>query len=200
MTRRAKTTKKAAAFPSPAQVRQATFDLIAEKGYGKTRLSDLADRFKVKLTDFHATYPSVDAIIHDFLNDVDNTMLSTVNPKSASNKREIYFDMMMARMDALQEHRDGVVRWLKEIAKQPQLWVGILKRWQSSLTLMLDIAKDSPVYPVKKIGLAGVYAVTLKTWVEDDTADMAKTMATLDKALGKAENIAEKFLKRPKRS
>lgn len=200
MSRRSNTAKKPKAFPLSAEVRQATFNLIAQKGYGQTRLSDLADRFNVPLTEFHAAYSSVDAIILDFMDDVDLTMLANINPKSAANKRELYFDMMMARLDALQEHRAGVVRWLKETTKQPQLWPAVLNRWQKSLTLMLDIAKDSPVYPVKKIGLAAVYAATLKTWVEDDSADMAKTMAALDKALERAENIVEKFLKRPKRS
>ena len=199
MTRRTSAAKKAKTFPSADQVRQATFDMIAARGYGKTRLSDLADQFGVSFKEFHAHYASVDDIIRAFLDDVDQSMVASVHPGSAANKREIYFDMMMARMDALQEHRAGVVRWLKEIVKQPQLWGGVLKRWQKSLSLMLDIAKDSPVYPVKKLGLAGVYATTLRTWVDDDSADMAKTMASLDKALSKAESVAEKLFKRPKR-
>lgn len=199
MTRRTNIVKKATSFPSPDQVRQATFDSIASKGYGKTRLSDLADTLRVPLKDLHAQYSSVDSIIDSFLDEIDRSMIDQINPKTAENKRELYFDMMMARLDVMQQHRDGIVRWLRETAKQPQLWIGVLKRWQKSLSLMLDIAKDSPVYPVKKVGLAGVYAVTLKTWIEDDSVDMAKTMATLDKALGKAEEFTQTFLTRRKK-
>jgi len=38
-------------------------------------------------------------------------------------------------------------------------------------------------------GLAAVYLSTMRTWVKDDSDDMATTMAALDKALDRAENV-----------
>jgi ubiquinone biosynthesis protein COQ9 len=173
---------------------KACFEMIAEKGLGKTRLSALAAQFNVPLRTFYDRYPSVEAILTRFIDQVDATMLDQIGRTEGTPKRDLYFDMMMARFDALQTHRAGVKRWLAELPKQPTLWAGTLKRWDQSISLMLDIAKDSPLFPIKKIGLAGIYTVSLKSWMKDESADMAKTMAALDGALSRGETIIQRFM------
>jgi ubiquinone biosynthesis protein COQ9 len=175
------------------KVFRTTFATVAERGLAKTRLSALARDLKIPLKNMHAHYGTVDGIIAAFLDHVDGEMVKNVS--AGTVKRDLYFDMMMARFDALQPYRDGVVRALKDVGQHPLLLATLLARWNRSLSLMLDIAGDSPVYPVKKIGLAGVYLAALKAWVGDDSPDMAKTMAALDRALAKAGSVVERFLK-----
>ena len=43
---------------------------------------------------------------------------------------------------------------------------------------------------VKVIGLTGIYLKTLRVWCDDESPDMGKTMAALDKNLGQAEEWA----------
>ena len=38
-------------------------------------------------------------------------------------------------------------------------------------------------------GLAMIYAEAYRVWLGDDSKDMAKTMATLDRALGRVERL-----------
>ena len=45
----------------------------------------------------------------------------------------------------------------------------------------------------KIIGLTGVYLKVLKTWRDDESPDLGKTMAALDKHLGQAERLANTF-------
>jgi len=191
-----KAATKPKALPARDKVIAATFALIAEKGLGKARLSTLARQFKVPLPRFYEEYPSIETILSRFIDQVDAAMLENVGDLETSTKRDIYFDMFMSRFDVLQEHRDGVKRWLTELPKHPTLWSATLKRWDQSLSLMLDVAQDSPLLPVKKIGLAGIYFVTLRSWLEDDTPDMAKTMVSVDKTLGKAGDFVGTFLTR----
>ena len=40
---------------------------------------------------------------------------------------------------------------------------------------------------IKVVGLSGLYLKTLKTWVDDDSPDMAATMAALDNSLKNAD-------------
>jgi hypothetical protein len=40
----------------------------------------------------------------------------------------------------------------------------------------------------------------LRAWVKDESADKSKTMAALDRALGRAERVAGGFRRREKRS
>ena len=42
-------------------------------------------------------------------------------------------------------------------------------------------------------GLAVVYAGTFAAWLRDETEDMSKTMAALDRNLGRAERFANTF-------
>ena len=196
MSKKKKAPRPVAATPALTDeaVVKACFEMIAEKGLGKTRLSALASRFNVPLRQFYDRYPSVEAILMRFMDQVDRAMLDQIGRTEGTPKRDLYFDMMMARCDALQLHREGVKRWLGDLPKQPTLWAGALKRWEQSLSLMLDIAKDSPLFPVKKIGLAGIYTVTLKSWMNDETTDMAKTMAALDGALSRGETLIQRFM------
>lgn len=186
-------------FPDEDKVIKAAFDLIAEKGLGKARLSAIAVKLKTPLPLLYAIYPTVESIIHKFLDDVDRRMMDAMpaNPADMA-KRDIYFDLLMTRFDALQAYRAGVVRWLQDLPKHPDLWIPTLKRWDQSLSLMLDIAQDSPLFPVKKIGLMAVYSAGLRAWMKDDTESLDKTMVAVDKNLGKADSFTRTFLQKKK--
>lgn len=184
---------------SDAAVFRACFDRIAEKGLGKTRLSDIARTLKIPMPQLYTTYPSVEAILGRFCDHVDANMLEAVTNDDSSSKRDLYFEMIMARIDALQEYRPGVVRWLKDLGRVPERWPGTLCRFEQSMALMLDRAGDSPVFPVKKIGISYIYAATLRAWIKDETADMAQTMAALDKELARGATIIDRYM-RPKKA
>lgn len=183
---------------SDEKIFEACFDLIAEKGLGKARLTSLAKNVKIPLSELYARHPSIESVLLHFCDHVDRTMLASAAHSDSANKREFYFDMIMARIDVLQAYRPGTVRWLKDLTKHPDLWLSTLCRFEKSMALMLDTAQDSPRFPVKKIGITGIYLVTLKAWLEDESADMAKTMAALDKALGRGEAIIQRYMTKPK--
>nr|MBC8158924.1 TetR family transcriptional regulator [Alphaproteobacteria bacterium] len=45
-------------------------------------------------------------------------------------------------------------------------------------------------------GLGALYANAVRVWLRDDTPDMAKTMAALDRGLGCADGIVSFFCRR----
>lgn len=184
--------------PTIDQVFTAVFDRIAEKGYGKARLSDLAQALDVPLADLYAEYQSIDAIIYRFLDQIDQRMIEDAVLDSESDKRDIYFDLLMSRFDTIQQYRAGFKRWLQDTAKHPLLWAKLLKRWDVSLSLILDLAKDSPVFAVKKVGLAAVYLAGLREWMSDESEDLGKTMVSIDKSLTKAQEFTTRFLTKKK--
>jgi ubiquinone biosynthesis protein COQ9 len=193
--------KKTKATPfEPTDVFAACFNILALKGLGKVRLSAIAEELDVPFEIVHTHYPSVESILQAFADHIDQAMMDQVMGDSLSSKRELYFDMIMARFDQLQAHRSGTTRWIKELVKHPDLWRSTLCRMEQSISLMLDIAKDSPRFPVKKLGITAIYLTTLRAWLEDDTEDMAKTMAALDTALGRGEMVIKRFMspKKPK--
>lgn len=187
-------------FPDSDALLAATFALVAEKGIGKTRLTAIAKQLDLPVAQLYAHYPSVNDIFFHFIDRADQAMLAVAASAAKENppKRDLYFDMMMARFDLAQEYREGVARWLGDLPHFPQLWLATLRRWDQSLSLMLDLAQDSPLLPLKKAGLAGIYAATLRSWLRDDSADMAQTMVTLDRMLEKGGNAIERLVTRRK--
>lgn len=190
--------KKAKPLTDNTALFTALFDRIAKKGLGKVRLTDLAADTGADIQAFVAQYKTVSGVLDAFCDHVDARMLAAVAPvSSATAKRDRYFDMMMARFDVFSVYRDGVVRWINDAARHPQLWAHMARRFDQSVSLMLDVAQDSPLFPIKKIGVSGIYLYTVRAWMADDSADMAATMAALDRALAKGEMVVDRFM-RPK--
>jgi hypothetical protein len=69
--------KKSNPLPPQEQVFQAVFDRIAEKGFAKTRVSDLAEKFGVPLVEFHAVYPSIESSFVCFFFFIDKPKIYT---------------------------------------------------------------------------------------------------------------------------
>ena len=55
------------------------------------------------------------------------------------------------------------------------------------------IPANGPRGAVIALGLAGIYLYTLRIWVGDNSPDMGKTMAALDRALDRAEGLCNRF-------
>jgi hypothetical protein len=92
----------------------------------------------------------------------------------------------------LQQRRAGTVAILRELAFDPLTAAGLLPRLARSLVWMAEAAglpmTGLPgVLRVKMLGV--VYLYTLRAWINDETPDMAQTMAALDKALRRADRL-----------
>ena len=51
------------------------------------------------------------------------------------------------------------------------------------------IAADGPAMPFKLAVLGGVYLATFRVWLDEESQDLSKTMATLDKQLDRAMSL-----------
>ena len=97
----------------------------------------------------------------------------------------------MERFDLLNEDRESLKAILSSFKRDPKQ---VLLSWPHlcrSMSWILEaVGEDTRGIKgaIKVAGLSGVYLKTLKTWVEDDSADMAATMATLDKTLKTADD------------
>lgn len=104
--------------------------------------------------------------------------------------RDRLFDIMMERFDVLNEHRQAIISILQDMRCAPKDSLTTLPHIFRSMGKMLDAAKidTSGLHGCAKIiGLTTLYIKTLWVWMDDESKDMAKTMAELDKNLGYAE-------------
>ena len=176
----------------------AAMEVAVRIGWRRAALADIAAAAETNLAGLHARYADKGAILRGIVDLADRKVLAGAGaPDPESSARDRLFDVLMRRFDALKPYREGLAAVAREGGG-----VGIgdaicgAQRMLRSLAWMLEAAGIgtggwSGACRIK--GLAVVYAATFATWLRDETEDMSKTMAALDKNLGRAERFANTF-------
>ena len=127
---------------------------------------------------------------------VDQAVLEGILPGAApddNTPRDRVFDVMMRRVDALQPHRAGILRFLDDLKGDPLLALALLAALPGSMAWMLEAAglgAGGLAGLARAKGLTAVWLATLRAWAGDESADLGATMAALDRALDRAEQVA----------
>lgn len=168
------------------------FDLAVAKGWRNVSLADIAHGAGLSLAQVHAAFPTKMSIVRRFLGHVDEEVLKG-ETDAADAPRDRLFDVIMRRFDALTPHREAIRAILRDAYADPVGSLVTLPRLGVSMAWMLEAAgiSSSGLCGVARInGLAVVYAQAFRAWLDDDSPDLAKTMAALDKALRRGEALA----------
>ena len=107
--------------------------------------------------------------------------------------RDRIFDVLMRRIDALQPHRAGILRLMDDLRGDPLLALALLAAVPGSMAWMLEAASlgsGGLAGLARAQGLTAVWLATLRAWAGDESIDLGPTMAALDRALDRAEQVA----------
>lgn len=171
-----------------------TLELTTELGWEFITLRDIAERADISLADLHTYYEDKMDILCAFGRMIDRKVLAEIEtPDPESSHRDLLFDILMERFDAINEHRAAVISIYNAFRFEPKQALTSMPHLCRSMTWMLEAAGiDTNGFKgaARVAGLTGVYLKTVRIWVKDDSADMGKTMAALDKSLGGAEKFA----------
>ena len=124
---------------------------------------------------------------------MDQAVLAGTIPGQGGSARDRVFDVLMRRLDAMQPHREGILRLFEDMRRDPALalalapHIGIAMRWMLEAA---EVEAKSCEARLLALGLTGVWLATIRAWARDDSPDMGSTMAALDSALDRAERIA----------
>jgi AcrR family transcriptional regulator len=177
--------------PNRDQLREAALRLLAERGWADTTVADIAAKAGVSAAEAAATFPSKTAILADVQTWIDE-QASAAEPGSGS-VRDKLFELLMRRFDALKPHKKAVRALAAGVCANPLAGLAAAPRLAKSLARSLDSAGAGtawPAGPLKVQGLGLIYANAFRVWLGDDTPDMSRTMAALDRGLGRAESLA----------
>ncbi len=171
----------------------AVLELAKEHGWRNVSLADIAERSGLSLAEVHAVAPSRTAIVAGLIADVDRRVLKGGAPDPEDSPRDRLFDLLMRRFDALSSQREGIVALTEGCRDDPLTFLCAAPQAMRSMALMLEMA-GIPAIGIRGLlrtqGLAVVAACAFRAWLQDDSPDMAKTMAALDKGLARAESLA----------
>lgn len=169
--------------------------LAETEGWRGLTVAAIAQNAGVPLADLHPAYGSRGAIVAAFMRRIDKAVVASdfaFAPEDSARDR--LFEVIMRRFDALNPYRDALRRIRAGMMLDPLAALASLPAFGCSMAWMLEaaeIASDGAAGCAKTMGLAGVWGRTFRVWLDDDTPDLARTMAALDRNLGHAGRCAE---------
>jgi len=193
----AKSTRKPAK-PSAARQRAAILDaaleLAAAGPWNGVTFVRIAQASQVSLSELYGQFPGRMAIWRALMARADERVLAETDTGSTDESvRDRLFDILMRRFDVLAENRDGVISMARGIACDPAAAMCAAPTLMKSMRWMLEatgVSTAGVCGSLRVKGLAAVYASAFRIWMRDDSEDMSRTMAALDKSLERAEKLS----------
>lgn len=178
----------------------AAMALAAEKGWRRLTLGEIAAAAELSLAELREHVPDKAGILAALAREADRRMLAAAPMAMAEDEspRDRLFDALMARLEALVPYREGIAAVLRDGFGDPVAVLCAAPRLLRSMGWALEaagIGAGGPIGRLRAKGLAAVYAATIRVWLRDDSGDLGRTMAALDRRLGQAE-WAARFCRR----
>jgi AcrR family transcriptional regulator len=170
---------------------KAALDLATERRWGDISLADIARAANLSLADLRREFTCKSDILRAFQAELDAEVLTRAKPAGeAQTPRDRLFDVVMTRFEAMQPYKPALKRIASYLCRRPGEATLLLGSSLASQYWMLQAAGaklDSPGGALRVAGLACIYGRVFGVWLEDDTPSLDRTMAALDKRLGRAE-------------
>ncbi|HMK79442.1 MAG TPA: TetR/AcrR family transcriptional regulator [Xanthobacteraceae bacterium] len=189
--------KRAPTPPPPAagtdreKIIAAFLALLAEKPFEQIGFGDIAKHAGVTLAVARGEFGSTLAVLAAHAKALDRRVLAGGDADMADEPpRERLFDVLMRRIEAMAPYREATRSLLHSARRNPGLAFalnGLALRSQRWMLTAADIDAAGPRGLIRAQGLAMLFASVLRTWVDDEDEGLARTMAALDRALGRGQ-------------
>jgi AcrR family transcriptional regulator len=191
--------------PANEAALDAFLDLVADKGFAAVTLRDVAQAADLGLADLYRLYPDKVALVAAFMARIDAEVLAGTPRQSDPEEtaRDRLFDTMMRRYDALRPHKAALRSIRGASHRDLLLMMALAPGLRRSMSAMLEAAgvpSDGLPGALRQNGLMAIHHAVSRTFDQDETGDLSKTMAALDSRLKSAEKwaqLVEKYAKRP---
>lgn len=184
---------------NPDRIIDAAMAVAAREGWRRVSLGDIAAEAKVTLAQLHAIFHSKQAIIDALVERIDAKVLEQDAEAEGEPARERLVDVLMRRFEALNPHKQAISSILRDLGPNPASMLCAMPRLMRSMSWSLEAAGIRTAGPLGRLrvrGLAAIYVSAMFVWLRDDSADIGRTMAHLDRSLRRAERIIGAFPRR----
>lgn len=186
--------KKNTEKPLKDRMIDAALALAAEEGWAEISFDQIMAAAQVDCDEAREYFDDKSDVLTAYGRRLDRFVMDDISfSDEEMSEREKIFDLLMARFDVLNENREAVISILDSFKTDPKQMIVSLPHLARSMSRTLeaaDVETDGAIGALKVTGLIGVYLYAVRTWKEDDSTDMARTMAALDQALDKGEMAA----------
>lgn len=193
----ASTKSKPAAPPDKRRLAvEALMRLASDRPWSDIEIADVAREAGISLSEMRDLFPSKGAMLEGFTRMIDKIVIEgTSEDLVGEPARERIFDVIMRRLDAMAPYRAALRRisWAMrgDVASLPALNRMALNSARYMLAAA-GVPVEGPLGFVKLQGFVLAQANVMQTWFEDEDPTLAKTMARLDRELGRGERVLER--------
>jgi len=188
---------------------EAAFTHLAEVGWAGWSPKALAAMTGYDLGEVYDAFPTPAALAQKLGERIDKTMLAIdLDELDGLSHRERLFELFMRRFDAMAPFKPGLQRLTREARTEPEILLASLCNLDRMAGWLIELAElpySGLEARLARASLVVAYARIFRTWLDDDTPDLATTMAELDKRLDQLEraaNLGDRlfagFARRPK--
>jgi hypothetical protein len=148
----------------------------------------------VTLAQLRGEFASTLSILAAHIKSVDRAVLGeNFSDMAEEPPRERLFDVLMRRVEILAPHREAVRSLMRSASRNPPLALalnGLAVRSQQWMLTAAGINSSGPRGMMRAQGLSLLFGSVLRAWVDDEDPGLARTMAALDRALGRGQRFA----------
>lgn len=183
----------------------AALDLAAERGWRSVNAAEVEQRSGVRPGVLGGFGPFRPRLLARLVERADAAVRENLDDDARDPSlpvRDRLFEALMARIDVLSVHRDGIRAAMRGVPLDPPSALAAAPLLARAMARTLEAVGESPLPPfgpLKVKGLTIVWLATLRAWLTDDSPDLAVTMKALDSALARAEEAANSLLPHARR-
>ena len=191
MAKRSTASKSKAKPATPRdRILNAALALAERSGWRGTSLAAIAGEAGLPLHEVYAEFRSRSAILWGLMARTDEQVLAgTGAPDPEETPRDRLFEVLMRRFDALKPQRAALKQIGRDLLTDPPLALCAAPALLRSMAWTLEAAGISSAGARGRFrtrALTALYLCVSRTFIEDESADLAKTMAALDRRLSQA--------------
>ncbi|HUK57619.1 MAG TPA: helix-turn-helix domain-containing protein [Stellaceae bacterium] len=169
----------------------AALDLAERQGWRRTGLAEIAAEAGLSLAEVYALHRGKAGILRAFQRRADQAALAASGRHAGESARERLFDVLMRRLDVLKPHKAAIRAIVRDSFGDPVAILGIAGLTRS-MRWMLEGAGISTGGCAGRLLAhltAALYLSVLRIFLADDSEDLGRTMAALDRGLRQGERI-----------
>lgn len=168
--------------------------LVAEQGWRGYHPLELARRTGRPLPEIYAVFTTRGDLIKALGHRLDAAMLDVpLADLEHLSVRERLFELLMRRFEAMRPFKEGLKAAGRAVLCDPTLSCGTLANLERSSYWLLEACGaglEGIAARLARLALIVAYARVFRVFLEDDTPDLSRTMAELDRRLGELESLA----------
>lgn len=161
-------------------------------GWDHLTLQDVARTAKLDVAEVRKLFPHMHDLLCAVLKNAGRETERDVKKRLGANWRDNLFEILMTRFDLLQGHRKGFLTLLPAALRKPETGLHLAKTFYEEMAQMIAFSglPKRLLRPADAAVFGALYLSIVHVWSRDETPDLAKTMAAIDRRL----DLLERFL------